>query len=56
MKIELCRAKKCEREVDIKMHGLCHAHYVRYWRTGMISDKPIRTRKTLEVYKSKKGK
>ena len=44
-KIEECIVPYCNREVEVKSHRLCHAHYLRYVRHGTVGNTPIRPKR-----------
>ena len=52
---EKCIAPHCEREVEIKKHGLCRTHYVRYRNTGTVGTKPINASRSLAPYNQSKA-
>lgn len=47
-----CKVKECLRPTMIKKHGLCRAHYMRYWQ-GLDLGGPIPPRRKLDPFKKK---
>jgi len=56
--MKACCVPGCGRPVAVKKHGLCSAHYKRYWRGGDVREAKIQSRpkpRLLAPFKGGKG-
>jgi len=49
----ICIVQGCRRAVVVKIHRLCRAHYLRYWKYGSVGDSAVKVRQKLKPYKGR---
>jgi hypothetical protein len=47
-----CAIAGCVRDIAVKKHNLCEAHYRRYLRTGAPGSAKVRRRRSLHPYRA----